>query len=394
MAEQFDLIAKTFFGLEEVLAREIEEIGGKNIDIGRRMVKYTGDQKILYKSNIYLRTALRILKNVSSFTIKDQDDYYNILLDFEWENYLGLHHSFAIDAVINSTIFNNSLYAAQRAKDALVDRFRKKYHKRPLVDTNSPDVLINLHLSESTLNISMDSSGVSLHRRGYRDAEGPAPLNQVLAAGMIYLSGWQPGEPFVDPMTGTGTLAIEAAMIARNMPPGLVRKEFCFQNWPDYNKKLYRQLMEEIELNDTKPKIFANDISAQAIETARFNAQKANISSFIRFSNKSFKIYEPKAEEGTVIINPPYGERMKPDKLFSLYQEIGDVLKLYYPGFKAWIISSNQEAMKKIGLRTKSKYKLFNGSLECTYAGYELFQGTMKDFKTEKKLIDNKEKNL
>ncbi len=386
MAEQqFNLIAKTFFGLEEVLAREIEKIGGKNIEVGRRMVKYSGDKKILYKSNIYLRTALRVLKNITSFSIKDQNDYYNFLLDFDWENYLGLHHSFAIDTVVSSPIFNNSLYAAQRAKDALVDSFRKKYHKRPLVDTNSPDVLINIHISENTVNIAMDSSGVSLHRRGYREAEGPAPLNQVLAAGMIYLSEWEPDTPFVDPMTGSGTLAIEAAMIARNIPPGLVRKEFCFQNWPDYDRKLYRQIMEEIELNDIKPKIFANDISEKSIEIARFNAQKANISSFIKFTNQSFKVFAPKSDSGTVIINPPYGERMKPDKLFSLYQEMGDILKQFYSGYHAWIISSNIDAMKKIGLRPKTKIKLFNGRLECLYSGYELFQGTIKDFKKEGK---------
>lgn len=383
--QQFNLIAKTFFGLEEVLAGEIEKIGGENIEVGRRMVKYTGNMSVLYKSNIHLRTALRVLKNVTSFQIKNQEDYYTFLLDFEWENFLGLHHSFAIDAVVNSTIFNNSLFAAQRAKDALVDRFRKKYHKRPLVNTSLPDVLINIHISENMVNIAMDSSGISLHRRGYREAEGPAPLNQVLAAGMIYLSGWNPESPFVDPMTGGGTLAIEAAMIARNIPPGMVRKEFCFQNWPDYDKNLYRQLMDEIELNDIKPKVFANDISDQAIETARYNAQKANISSFIRFTNKSFKIFEPKSDHGTVIINPPYGERLKSDKLFSLYQEMGDILKLYYSGYQAWIISSNKEALKRIGLRPKTKIKLFNGSLECTYSGYELFQGTMKNFKTDGK---------
>jgi putative N6-adenine-specific DNA methylase len=383
--QQFNLIAKTFFGLEDVLAAEIEKIGGENIEKGRRMVKYTGDLGILYKSNIYLRTALRVLKNVTSFKIGNQEDYYRFLLDFEWEKYLGLHHSFAIDAIVNSTIFNNSLFAAQRAKDALVDRFRKKYHKRPLVNTNTPDVLINLHISENTVNIAMDSSGVSLHRRGYREAEGPAPLNQVLAAAMIYLSDWKPETPFVDPMTGSGTLAIEAAMIARNIPPGMVRKDFCFQNWPDYDKKLYHQLMDEIELNDIKPKIFANDISEQSIEIARYNAQKANISSFIRFSNKSFKVFEPKTDYGTVIINPPYGERMKQDKIYSLYQEIGDVLKLVYTDYQAWIISSNKEAVKKIGLRPKTKINLYNGSLECLYSGFDLFQGTMKKFKTDGK---------
>ncbi len=380
---KYELIAKTFFGLEEVLAEELKITGAENIQPGRRMVSFTGDQEVLYRSNIFLRTALRVLKSVKTFKIESQDDYYNALVNFEWENYLGLHHTFAIDAIVFSKIFNNSLFAAQRAKDAIVDRFKKKYHKRPLVDISKPDVQINVHISENKVHISMDSSGVSLHRRGYRDDEGPAPLNQVLAAGMIYLSGWDPQTPFVDPMTGSGTMAIEAAMIARNMPPGMVRKEFCFQNWPDYNRNLYRQIMEEIELNDFKPHIFANDISEESIEIARANALKANISSFIRFSNKSFKVYEPKAKEGTVIINPPYGERMKPDKLLGLYQEIGDVLKLCYSGYKAWVISSNKVALKSIGLRPTKRQKLYNGNLECTFAGYELFQGSMKDHKTK-----------
>lgn len=322
------------------------------------------------------------------FSINDQNDYYNKLLDFEWENYLGLHHTFAIDAIVHSTIFKNSLFAAQRAKDAIVDRFRKKYHKRPLVDLSNPDTQINIHISESKVSIAMDSSGVSLHKRGYREAEGPAPLNPVLASAMIYLSGWDFTSPFVDPMTGSGTLAFEAAMIAKNMPPGMLRKTFCFQNWPDYDKRLYNTLLDEITLNDFKPQVFANDISKDAIEIARFNAQRANISSLIHFSNKSFKEYFPKAEKGTIIINPPYGERMKHEKLFSLYKEMGDLLKLNFPGFKAWIISSNLAAMKKVGLKPKSKFKLYNGSLECVFAGYELFEGSMKIFKTEKNQKD------
>jgi putative N6-adenine-specific DNA methylase len=382
--EKFELVAKTFYGFEQLLADEIEKLGAENISLGRRMVKFTGDQTILYKANIYLRTSLRVLKTIKTFTIQNQEDYYNVLRDTEWENFLGLHHSFAIDSVVFSEIFKNSLFAAQRAKDAVVDRFRTKYAKRPIVDTENPDVLINIHMAENQVTVSLDSSGASLHRRGYRTAEGTAPINQVLAAALIKLSGWDTTTPFIDPMTGSGTLAIEAALIARNIPPGLIRKEFCFQNWADYDKALYRQLIEEVQINDSKPQIYANDISQEVLDIARLNASKANISSFIRFSNKPFNEFKPVAGPGTVIINPPYGERMKESQINNLYSEIGSQLKEKFNGYNAWIISSNAEALKNIGLKPNKKYKVLNGSLECSYLGYELFSGNYSDFKAKK----------
>ncbi|MBN2487310.1 MAG: RNA methyltransferase [Bacteroidales bacterium] len=382
--EQFDLVAKTFYGFEQLLADEIKLLGGTDVEPGRRMVKFKGGLAVLYKANIYLRTSLRILKNLHSFTITSQDDYYNGLRNIEWENYLGLHHSFAIDSVVFSEIFKNSLFAAQRAKDAIVDRFRTKYAKRPLVDTENPDVLINVHISDNIVTISLDSSGASLHRRGYRTAEGAAPINQVLAAALIKLSGWDYNTPLYDPMTGSGTIAIEAALMARNIPPGLIRKDFCFQNWPDYNKTLYRQLLEEVQLADTKPQIYANDISADVLEIARQNASKANISSFIRFTNKPFGEIKPVSGPGTVIINPPYGERMKEKEINALYSDIGSTLKNKFGGFNAWIISSNANAMKEIGLKPFKKFKVLNGSLECTYSGFELFAGNYKEFKTSR----------
>lgn len=381
--EEYSLIAKTLFGLEEILAGEVEKIGGKNVQIGRRMVKYTGNKEILYKSNIYLRTALRVLKNIYTFTIENQDDYYDFLRKVEWGKFLGLHHTFAIDAVVNSPVFNNSLFASQRAKDALVDSFRAKYHKRPLVDVANPDVLISIHISENQVNLALDSSGISLHQRGYRVVEGPAPLNQVLAAALIYMSGWDIKTPFIDPMTGSGTLAIEAAMMARNMPPGMIRKEFCFQNWPDYDRKLYRQIMENIELNDFKPQVIANDIDEDMLSKARLNASKANVSSFIRFNHKAFEIYKPRVKNGTVLMNPPYGERLEKDEIEEFYEDIGDTLKERFTGFKAWIISSNEDAMKHIGLRTSNKIKVFNGSLECQFLGYDIFEGSIKEYKSK-----------
>lgn len=380
--QEYSLIAKTFFGLEEILAEEIKELGAKDVEIGRRMVSFKGDKEILYKANIHLRTALRVLKTIYTFTIKNQDDYYNFLRDIEWGNILGLHHTFAIDSVVHSEIFKNSLFTAQRAKDAIVDSFKAKYHKRPLVDIKNPGVLINIHISDKTVDVALDSSGIPLNQRGYRVAEGPAPLNQVLAAAMIKMSGWDINNPFIDPMTGSGTLAIEAAMIARNMPPGMIRKEFCFQNWPDYNRKLYRKIMEEIELNDFRPTIIANDIDEGMVDVARQNAAKANVSSFIRFNRKAFEIYKPRVKDGTVMMNPPYGERLEKDEIIEFYEDIGSTLKERFNGFSAWILTSNHDALKHLGLKPSSKKKLFNGSLECAFNSYEMFDGSLKDYKS------------
>jgi putative N6-adenine-specific DNA methylase len=380
---KFEMIAKTFAGLEPVLAKELELINAEKITIGRRMVSFFGNEECMYKANIYLRTALRILKPIYQAKINTPEEYYTFFREIEWEKHMGFHHTFAIDSVINSKLFNNSLYAAQRAKDGIVDRFRDKYNQRPSVDIKHPMVLINVHLSDDRINVSLDSSGEPLSKRGYRTADGGAPLNEVLAAAMILYSNWDPTTPFVDPMTGSGTLAIEAAMIAREMPPGLLRMNYAFQNWPDYNKVLYKKIIDNIELKEFRPKIYANDISQEYIEIARQNAQRALVSSFIHFSEQPISEYRPKAKEGTIIINPPYGERMKPSEIGELYSEIGTALKMNYSGFKAWLITSNKDAFKKIGLRHSSKMQLFNGGLPCIYVSYDIFDGALKDFKKD-----------
>lgn len=378
--EKFEMIAKTFSGLEEVLSKELETINAEKIKIGRRMVTFYGDEECMYKANIYLRTALRVLKPIYKSTIKTPDDYYNFFRNIEWEKHMGFHHTFAIDSVINTTVFNNSLYAAQRAKDGIVDRFRDKYHKRPNVDTTNPMVLINVHMNDEQISVSLDSSGEPLNKRGYRLADGGAPLNEVLAAAMIKMSEWNPETPFIDPMTGSGTLAIEAAMIARNIPPGLLRKSYAFQNWPGYNRELYRSIIDQVELNEIRPKIFANDINEDVVGMAKQNAQKALVSSFIRFSNLPMSEYKPKAKAGTIIINPPYGERLQPEEIDKLYTEIGDTLKFNYTGMKAWVITSNKEALKRISLKSSKRIELYNGGLACTYASFDLFDGARKDY--------------
>ena len=378
--EKFEMLAKTFAGLEDILAKELEEIGAEKISIGKRMVSFHGNTECMYKANFYLRTALRILKPLYKAEIKTPEEYYDFFRNIEWEKHMNFHHTFAIDSVINTTVFNNSLYAAQRAKDAIVDRFREKYHKRPSVDIKQPMVPINVHMAGENITVSLDSSGEPLSKRGYRLADGGAPLNQVLAAAMILYSGWDPNKPFIDPMTGSGTLAIEAAMIARNIPPGLLRKTYAFQNWLDYDRDLFNAMIDGVELNEIRPKIFANDISPEVIGIARQNAQKALVSSFIRFSEGPIEDYKPRAKEGTIVINPPYGERLKPDEIDALYNEIGSSLKFNFNGMKAWIITSNTDALKNIGLKYTDKMKLYNGGLLCTYASYELFEGSRIDF--------------
>ncbi|QQS51632.1 MAG: RNA methyltransferase [Bacteroidota bacterium] len=380
-SEPFDMLAKTFAGLEPALAQELKQIGASDIIIGRRMVSFKGNTECMYKANVYLRTALRVLKPIYKGIIKTPEDYYNFFHTLEWEKYMGLHHTFAIDAVINTKVFNNSLYAAQRAKDGIADRFKDKYNKRPNVDVQQPEILINVHYSGEELSIALDSSGEPLNKRGYRVGEGEAPLNPVLAAAMIIYSKWDPSTTFIDPMTGSGTLAIEAAMIARGIPPGLIRKTYSFQNWPDYNRQLFQQIIDNIELSELRPQIFASDILPEMIEIARKNAQKALVSSYIRFSTQSFDEYKTKAKAGTLIMNPPYGERLKPEEINQLYSSIGTSLKREFQGYTAWIISSNLDAMKNIGLKPVAKYQLYNGGLQCNYAGFELFDGSLKEFK-------------
>lgn len=379
--EKLEMLAKTFRGLEDILAEEIEHIGGEEIEKGNRYVKFVGDLKLLYKANVYLRTALRILVPIEKTEINSQDDYYNFFRNINWENYLGLHHTFAIDSVIASDIFKNSLFASQRGKDAIVDYFRQKYHKRPSVHKSNPDILINVHLADKELTISLDSSGDSLHKRGYRREGVPAPINEVLAAAIVKLAVKDFKQPIIDPMCGSGTLAIEAAMMGRGMPPGMIRRSYCFQNWANYQPRLMREVYDEIEITDTRIKIFANDISEEAIEHARSNAMRANVNSFIRFSNKDFDEYKAKVKEGVVLINPPYGERLEIEDVEAFYASIGNRLKNHYVGYNAWIISSNVKGMKKIGLKPDRKIKLFNGSLECTLNQYVLFEGGLKGYK-------------
>ena len=382
----FCMIAKTLYGMEEVLAAELTKLGAKNVEANRRMVSYTGDKTLLYKSNFSLRTALRILKPIVSFKAKDADTVYKEVKKVEWDKYLNIDKTFAVEAVIYSEDFNHSKFVAYRTKDAIVDYFMEKKGKRPAVRIKNPDISLHIHISHNDCTLSLDSSGESLHKRGYRVEQTEAPLNEVLAAGMILKSGWEGESNLVDPMCGSGTLLIEAAMIAMNIAPGIYRRQFAFEKWEDFD----RDLLDEIYNDETQErqfdfKCYGSDISPAAIEVARKNVQSAGLLKYIELKTQGFQqaTEEDAPKPGIIITNPPYGERIAPKDILGLYSMIGERLKHVYSGYQAWILSVREECFEKIGLRPKERVKLVNGSIECEYRCYELFDGKNKEYKKE-----------
>lgn len=378
--KEFHLVAKTSTGLEQILADEILALGGKNITTGNRAVFYEGNLELIYKSNYWLRTALRVLKEIEYFQFKSVDQFYLRCMDIDWQKYFQIDQSFVIHStVVSSAEFTNSMFASMRAKDAIADYFRKKTGKRPNVDTENPDIVINLHINSDTCTISLDSSGESLHKRGYRIKQGEAPLNEVLAAGMILLSGWNGNSDFLDPMCGSGTLPIEAAMIAQNIAPGKFRKEYAFENWNDYDQLLFDKIKHGIPTKNFMHNIYASDLSASNLLNAQTNARRAMVFNKIIFGTSDFKDLNIPINNATIIINPPYGERLQEKNLNALYAMIGERLKHQFAGNDAWILSSSEEGMKNIGLKPKSKTEMFNGALQCKFNHYQLFSGKRKE---------------
>ena len=382
MNETFEMVAKTLYGLEEILAGELLALGANDLQIGRRMVSFTGDKELLYKANFHCRTALRILKPIYHFKAKDADTVYKEVKKIEWEKYLSLDKTFAIDSVIYSEDFNHSKFVAYRTKDAIVDYFIEKFNKRPSVRISNPDLYINIHISHNDCTLSIDSSGESLHKRGYRAEQTEAPLNEVLAAGMIMKTGWKGESNFIDPMCGSGTLLIEAALIALNIAPGVYRKEFAFQKWVDYDEELFNRIYND----DSQERSFdfmcyGSDISQQAIDIAMENVRGAGMGKYISLKTMPFQQYTEAPKPGILVMNPPYGERISSHDLLGLYAIIGERLKHVFSGYKAWIISYKEECFDKIGLRPSEKMKLMNGSLECEFRCYEMFDGKNKDYK-------------
>lgn len=381
--EDFELVAKTFKGLEGVLADELRAIGARDVKVLNRAVSFRGDNMILYKANLWLRTALKILKPIHTFKAKNEVEFYKGMSQIEWDQFIGVDHNLAINTMVASQYFHHSHYIALKAKDAIVDQFRAKFNKRPSIDTENPDILLNVHLTEDECVVSMDSSGESLHKRGYRLNSTIAPENEVLAAGMILLSGWNAKTNFLDPMCGSGTLPIEAALIAYNIPPGIFRKEFGFEKWKDFDPDLFEEVYNDDEnASEFHQMITGSDISAGAIRIATENLKNACLTNKVKLEVKAFEGLIPQDGGGTIIMNPPYGERIKKNNIQEFYQSIGNSLKRNFQGFEVWILSGNKDALDFIGLHPSKKMTLFNGAIECKFQKFDIYEGSKKARKT------------
>lgn len=381
MEANFKMLAKTLFGFEDLLARELRELGAGDVETGVRSVSFSGDTGFMYKANLCCRTAIKILKPIATFTIENEDDLYNAVKSINWSVYMDLDDTFAVNGTVNGALFTHSQYVALKAKDAVVDQFREDSGARPNVDLKFPDLSIDIHINDKSCTVSLDSSGVSLHQRGYRLATNIAPINEVLAAGLLMMSGWKGHTDFIDPMCGSGTLLIEAAMIACNIPPNLNRKQFGFENWKDWDPDLFDTIEEASlkKVTDFHFSITGYDIDPSAIEKAKENIKNAELEEFITVEQKDFFETEKTSERHLqMVFNPPYGERLAIE-MESFYKNIGDTLKQNYPGTQAWFITSNLEALKHVGLRTSQKIKVYNGKLESRLVKYDIYSGTKKE---------------
>ncbi len=385
------LIATTVNGLEQILADELAQLGANITEIHKRAVSFEGDLRLLYKANLHLRTALRVLSPIAEFHAKHDNEIYKKIKRIDWSNYLDLKDTFAINSVVNSPYFRHSKFIALRVKDAIVDQFRDKTGERPSIEIHHPTLQIHFHISQTKCTVLLDSSGESLHKRAYRTEKNLAPLNEVLAAGMILSSNWKGDSHFIDPMCGSGTLSIEAAMIAYNIAPSSKRRYFACLNWKDADTQLWNELLAEAKAQEKQSfdyKIIASDIDYRSVNMAKANAERAGVSEYIDFQVKNFHDthYNDENNKATVVLNPPYGERMAPANINGFYKKIGDTLKQNYQGCEAWILSSNKDALKHIGLRSAKKLQLHNGPLICKYHKYELYSGSKKK-RTEEKAL-------
>jgi putative N6-adenine-specific DNA methylase len=373
-------VAKTLYGLEKVLSEELIGLGAGNVQTANRAILFEGDKSLLYRVNYSVRTALSVLMPIADFRIRSKEDLYKGGSKIEWDRFMDIDDTFSIVPVINSPHFGHTGYAGLIIKDAIADYFRNKTGRRPSVDTTNPGVLINLHISNDNVTISLDSSVVPLYKRGYRQEQTVAPLNEVLAAGILLLSGWNVSSTLTDPMCGSGTIPIEAGLIASKIPPGKFRQFFGFQKWKDFDEDLFEKIKLECnsQIGLSPVKIFGSDISEEALKFANANVARAGLSDVITLEKSDFKDLKSIDEHGYLFLNPPYGQRIKPEEIDMLYGMIGTTLKHNFPGTTAWLITSNKESLKHIGLKPKEKYTLFNGALECVLLKYEMYTGTKK----------------
>lgn len=385
-AGQFRMIAKTLHALESVLAKEIEELGASDIEIGKRMVSFSGDKAMLYKANLRLRTALRILKPIYTFKAKNPDELYEAMVNLDWEQVMSGTQTFAVDTTVYSEDFTHSKFVGYRTKDAIVDYFRSKNGTRPSVRLDNPDIYLNVHIAQNEVTLSLDSSGESLHKRGYRAVQTDAPINEVLAAGILLMAGWQGETDLIDPMCGSGTFLIEAALIARNIAPGIYRSGFAFERWRDYDQALFEEIYhDDSQERDFTHHIYGSDILPNAIQIAQRNTARAGLNKYIDLQVKSMQERPQPRKPALIVMNPPYGERLRLSNPESLYAMIGERLKHNFPGCTAWVIAYRPEHFDSIGLRHSSRIELMNGSLDCELRSYELFSGKRDDYKSRQR---------
>lgn len=388
MQESFELIAKTFQGLEEVLAQELIELGANDVQIGRRMVSFSGNQEMMYRANFCLRTAVRVLKPISHFRARNADDVYKAVKEIEWKDILDLDTSFVVDTTVYSTEFRNSKFVAYKVKDAIVDYFMEREGKRPNISVANPDLRLNIHIAEDNCTLSLDSSGESLHLRGYRTATVEAPINEVLAAALIKMSGWKFDCDLIDPFCGSGTILVEAALMARNIYPGVFRQKFGFENWKDFNPELLSSIFEDDSNERTfEHRIVGSDINLRAVEAALANAKAAGVADLITVEQREIRDFKKPEMPAVLITNPPYGERLRPEDLSDIYRTLGEKLKREFQGGEAWIISSREELFDSMRLRPSFKVPLQNGSLDCELRKYVTFEGKLDNFRAQGNVV-------
>lgn len=379
------MVAKTFQGLEDVLSDELRALGAENVEAGVRMVAFDGDLEMLYKANLCCRTALSILKPIEKFSASTPDELYDTVRDIDWSKYMSADSTFAISATVNSQLFTNSQYVTYRVKDGIADHFRDICGRRPSIRLQGADVQLNVHIHDDRVTISLDSSGEPLFKRGYRVEQTAAPINEVLAAGIILKTGWHGECDFVDPMCGSGTFLIEAAMIAANINPGIFRKNFAFEAWPDFDSELFNNIYnDDSEEREIACRIMGGDIDPEAVQIALKNIREAHFEKNISIVCKPMQEWDENENPGGILItNPPYGERLRPSDMETLYHQLGETLKFHFQGWRAWILGYKDDHFSAIGLKPSVKIPILNGALECSLREYMLFSGKYSDFRAE-----------
>ena len=390
MTDRFDMVAKTFLGLEGVLADELRALGAEDVTEGNRVVYFKGDKEMLYRANFACRTAVRVLKPFLTLKSTSADDLYEQLKGFDWEQLLKVDTTFAIDATVYSENFNNSRFVTYRVKDAIADYFNDKYGKRPSIRLDNPEIRLDVHISGREVTLSLDSSGDPLFKRGWRVAQTDAPINEVLAAGIILLSGWDGKTDLIDPMCGSGTFLIEAALIAANIAPGVYRDHYAFQQWPDYDEELFDKIYnDDSKEREFTHKIYGSDIEGKAVAIARANVKSAGLNKYIELERRDFRDIAIVPEKGTIISNPPYGERLKMEDIDQFYRDLGTQFKHTFMGYNVWLVCSDKEQSFKIGLKPSVRYALNNGGLDCELLEFVIFDGKYNEMRESGGSIHN-----